>query len=179
MACVSMRPSTPAFRRSSKLAIRSRKFVESAGTRTGRLRITRTSTSSGSLKSGKPLSTVKAGRADREIVQQLYSKTGETRRQIGLQRATKGHQGENANRTKSRQILHLRRRRIYRGVEQPGSSSVRPQHIVKINSFSPTVQQLYSKIASNLASSGAGQARPLRLRERCAIQRILNASRYS
>src|SRR5258708_4495658 len=104
--------------------------------------------SSGSLKSGKPLST-KPRRPSTENVQQPYSKKRRNRSQIGLQRHPRRTKAKMQIASKSRRILHSRRRRIYRGVEQPGSSSGKSHH--SRNQLVLTlVQQLYSNKIANL-----------------------------
>src|ERR1700756_318452 len=65
-----------------------------------------------------------------KFVQQPYSKNRRIGRQMGLRRATRRLKEKMQNASKSRPVLHFRRWRIDRGVEQPGSSSVRP-HIAK------------------------------------------------
>ena len=91
-----------------------------------------------------------------ELVQQLYSKNGRKRGQIALQPSPRGTKAKMQISAKSRRILHFRRRRIYRGVEQPGSSSVKP-HIAKNQYVLILVQQLYSEIIrSGLWLAGGG-----------------------
>jgi hypothetical protein len=64
--------------------------------------------------------------------------------QIMAERSTKRNKAKMQIRSTSRQILDDRRLRIYRGVEQPGSSSVNT-HIAKNQLVLTLVQQLYSR----------------------------------
>src|SRR5689334_13959360 len=106
----------------------------------------------GSLKNGRLLITAKRAADRLPIVQQPYSKKGRTRGQKRSQGIPRLRKAKMRFTSKSRQVLHFRRRRIYRGVEQPGSSSVRT-HIAKNQLVLTFIQQLYSRIAGTMASA--------------------------
>lgn len=80
-----------------------------------------------------------------ETVQQRYSKKRRNPAQIGLQGPLRRIKAKVKIPSTSRPILNFRRRRIDRGVEQPGNWSVRP-HIAKNQLVLKFVQQWYSRI---------------------------------
>src|SRR5947209_2534815 len=93
-------------------------------------------------------------------VQQLYSKKRRKRGQKERQRRPRCPKAKMRFISKSRQILHFRRRRIYRGVEQPGSSSVRP-HIAKNQCVLILFQQPYSRKCSSTPTISFHRGQPV------------------
>jgi len=91
-------------------------------------------------------------------VQQLYSRMRRKKAKMGLLGSPSGAKAKIRISAKSRRILHFRRRRISREVEQPGSSSVN-SHIAINQLVLTCVQQLYSKKSFNSPGSSCAHAK--------------------